>query len=279
MTDPRAEEGRPGGAVRVRAVGPVLQVTLDRPHKRNAVDPAMTLGLEAAFARLEADPDLRVCVLAAAGDFFCAGSDLVLGAGPHTADGGQYGMIRRSRTKPLVAAVDGPALGGGFEMVLAADLVVASCNAWFALPEGARGRLPGAGGLMRAPARLPRNVAVEMMLTGARLDAARAYDLGLVNRLVEPGAVLRTAFDLALDAIASAPESVAQILRGLERIEEPGEELGWGVTAEAMDVVRGSSDHTEGTAAFVERRPPRWGLSAAQRAAIVGAATPPPAGS
>ncbi|MFJ9390840.1 enoyl-CoA hydratase-related protein [Nocardioides sp. NPDC101246] len=267
MTDP--------AVVQVRAVGPILQVTLDRPHKRNAVDPAMTSGLEAAFTRLESDPALRVCVLAATGDYFCAGSDLVLGAGPHTAEGGQYGMIRRSRSKPLVAAVDGPALGGGFEMVLAADLVVASRTAWFTLPEGARGRLPAAGGLLRAPARLPRNVAVEMMLTGTRLEAVRAHELGLVNRLAEPGEVLRAAYELALATTASAPESVAQILRGLERTEEPAEKLGWAVTSDAMAVLLGSAGRTEGTAAFVERRTPAWAIGAEERSAILDATDDP----
>lgn len=270
MTEETAVARSEENVVCVRTVGPILQVTLDRPHKRNAVDPAMTSGLEAAFTRLESDPALRVCVLAATGDYFCAGSDLVLGAGPHTADGGQYGMIRRSRTKPLVAAVDGPALGGGFEMVLAADLVVASRAAWFTLPEGARGRLPAAGGLLRAPSRLPRNVAVEMMLTGARLEAVRAHDLGLVNRLVEPGEeVLRAAFELALATTASAPESVAQILGGLERTERPAERLGWAVTADAMGVLLDLADRTEGTAAFVERRPPAWAIDAEERTAIL----------
>lgn len=276
MTESAAVPDQGENVVRVRAVGPILHITLDRPHKRNAVNPAMTFGLEAAFARLESDPALRVCVLAATGDYFCAGSDLVLGAGPHTADGGQYGLIRRSRTKPLIAAVDGPALGGGFEIVLTADLVVASEVAWFTLPEGARGRLPAAGGLLRAPSRLPRNVAVEMMLTGARLDAARAHELGLVNRLVEPGEALRAAFELALETTASAPESVAEILRGLERTEEPVERLGWAVTADAMGVLLGSADRTEGTAAFMERRTPAWAIDADERTEILDAAAPNP---
>jgi enoyl-CoA hydratase len=254
--------------VRVEVRGPLLVITLDRPAKRNAVDPEMTAGLDAAFDRLEADPALRAAVLAAEGQFFCAGSDLVLGAGPHTPAGGQYGMIRRARTKPLIAAVDGPALGGGFEMVLAADLVVASETAWFALPEGARGRLPAAGGLLRAPQRLPRNVAVELMLTGARLSAARAHSLGLVNRLVEPGRALAEAIDLALATTDSAPASVVEILGGLRAIEAEAEERGWAVTAAGMAVLLDSEDRTEGTAAFLDRRPPAWVLGEAERAAV-----------
>lgn len=246
------------GAVRVEHRGPVLLITLDRPAKRNAVDEAMTLALDAAFDRFDDDPSVRVGVLAAAGPFFCAGSDLVAGAGPHTARGGQYGLVRRPRRKPLVAAVAGPALGGGFEMVLAADLVVAAHDAWFALPETTRGRVPAAGGLLRAPDRLPRNVAVELMLTGGRLDAERAHALGLVNRLVARDAVLRAALELALATCASAPQAVEQMLAGLEEIDAPAAEVGWGVTQAAMSTLLVSADRSEGNAAFVERRPPRW---------------------
>jgi enoyl-CoA hydratase len=254
--------------VRVDAAGGVLLVTLDRPAKRNAVDPVMTAGLDAAFDRLDRDPDLRVAVLSATGPFFCAGSDLVRGAGPHTPRGGQYGMIRRRRTKPLIAAVDGPALGGGFEMVLAADLVVASDRSWFALPETTRGRVPAAGGLVRLAGRLPRNVAVEMMLTGSRLSATRAHALGLVNQLVEPGGALVAALDLAVATLGSAPDSVTQLMTALHRIEQPGEELGWAVTADAMTSLLESDDRREGNAAFVERRPPRWSATEVDREAV-----------
>lgn len=244
--------------VRVEVTGPVLVVTLDRPEKRNAVNADITHALDAAFARLDAEPGLRVCVLAAEGSYFCAGSDLVAGAGPHTPDGGQYGMIRRSRTKPLVVAVDGPALGGGFEMVLAADLVVASRTAWFSLPEGTRGRVPAAGGLFRAPTRLPRNVALELMLTGGRLEAERAHALGLVNRLVEPGAALAQALDLAYAVCASAPASVERLLSALHEVDADAEQVGWTATAAAMGSLMDSADRAEGQAAFVERRTPSW---------------------
>ncbi len=258
VRDPVRAPGGVAGAVLVEQRGPVLLMTLDRPAKRNAVDEAMTLALDTALDRLEDDPSVRVGVLAARGPYFCAGSDLVAGAGPHTGRGGQYGLVQRRRRKPLVAAVAGPALGGGFEMVLAADLVVAAREAWFALPETTRGRVPAAGGLLRAPDRLPRNVAVELMLTGGRLSADRAYALGLVNRVVEPDDVLRSALELALATCAGSPQAVEQLLAGLEEIDAPVSRIGWAVTRAAMTTLLVSTDRTEGNAAFVERRPPRW---------------------
>lgn len=258
-----------GGPVRVEARGPVLLVTLNRPEKRNAVNPDVALGLDAAFNRLDDDPDLRVAVLAAEGSFFCAGSDLVEGAGPHTERGGQYGMIRRARRKPLVVAVDGPALGGGFEMVLAADLVVASRSAWFSLPETTRGRVPAAGGLFRGLDRLPPNVAAEMMLAGLRLSADRAHALGLVNRVAEPGNALAEALVLALETCAGAPAAVERAMRGLNEIRATAEATGWSVTEGAMKAMLVSPDRTEGNAAFVERRVPRWVPDEETRGAVL----------
>ncbi|UGQ11113.1 enoyl-CoA hydratase-related protein [Yinghuangia sp. ASG 101] len=244
--------------VRVATRGPVLLVTLDRPAKRNAVNAEMTLALDAAFDRLDGDPALRVGVLAAEGPYFCAGTDLRTGAGPHTARGGMYGVIRRRRHKPLVAAVAGPALGGGFELVLVADLVVASRDAWFALPETTRGRVPAGGGLFRAPDRLPRNIAVELMLTAGRLEAERAHHLGLVNRLTEPNDVLAEALDLALATCGGAPEAVAELFTALHASSAADDAAGWAATHTARTTLLASDDRTEGNAAFVERRAPRW---------------------
>ncbi|ONH31762.1 hypothetical protein BL253_08380 [Pseudofrankia asymbiotica] len=256
--------------VRAEARGPVLLVTLDRPEKRNAVNEEMTLALDAAFDRLDDDPGLRVGVLAAQGPFFCAGTDLRTGAGPHTKRGGMYGVIKRRRTKPLVAAVGGPALGGGFELVLAADLVVAARTAWFALPETTRGRVPAAGGLFRAPDRLPRNVALELMLTAGRIEAERAHRLGLVNRLVDADEVLPSALALALATCVSAPEAVAQLFAGLRAVSDGADEVGWRSTHEAMTTLRGSGDRAEGNAAFEERRAPRWVPDDAVRRVVLG---------
>lgn len=253
-----------GADTRTRVVverhGPVLLVVLDRPEKRNAVDEAMTRGLDAAFARLESEPSLRAGVLAANGPVFCAGSDLLGGPGEPTPEGGPYGLAGRARRKPLVAAVDGPALGGGFELVLSCDLVVASTRAAFSLPEAGRGRVANAGGLFRAPDRLPRNLALELLLTGGQLDATRAYQVGLVNRLTEPGAAVAGAVDLATEICRSSPRAVARVLGARRAVEAAGEEAGWRATGTAVAELRGSADWVEGTAAFREKRPPRWEL-------------------
>lgn len=257
--------------VRVETRGPVLLVTLNRPEKRNAVDEAMTLALDAAFDRLDDDPDLRVAVLAAEGPVFCAGTDLRAGAGPHTPRGGMYGVIKRRRSKPLVAAVQGPALGGGFELVLAADLVVATTTAWFALPETTRGRVPAAGGLFRASDRLPRNVAAELMLTAGRLEAERAHALGFVNRLVEPHEVVASALELALATCVSAPAALVQLYDGRHTLDAGSEEVGWAATNAAMTALLESEDRTEGNMAFIERRLPHWVPDDDVRRAVLGA--------
>src|SRR3712207_3436178 len=144
----------------------------------------MALAIEEALDELEADPSLRAGVLTAEGPVFCAGTDLKDSAEKRTERGGEYGLLRRERSKPLVAAVDGPAVGGGFEVVLACDLVVASTRATFSLPETLRGVVATGGALFRGPRSLPYHVAVELLLTGAVLAAERAWSLGLVNRLV-----------------------------------------------------------------------------------------------
>lgn len=250
MTDP--------SVVRVEARGPVLVVTLDRPAKRNAVSAAMTSQLDAALDRLDHDDTLRVAVLAAEGPVFCAGSDLVEGPGEPTRLGGEYGVVRRRRSKPVVAAVQGPALGGGFELVLACDLVVAASTASFSLPEASRGRVANAGGLFRTFDRLPRNVAMELLVADGRLGATRAHDLGLVNRLSEPGHVLADALALAREICGAAPGSVAEVLDAAHVLGAAGEIAGWDVTALALARTIDSDDRAEGDRAFAERRPPRW---------------------
>ncbi len=168
----------------------VLVVTIRREEKRNAIDDELAEGISAALDRLDDDPELWVGMLTGTPTVFSAGSDLARtsgGSSAATARGGEYGVIRRDRVKPLIAAVEGPALGGGFEIVLACDLVVASRTASFGLPEVKRGLVPTCGGLFRSSRALPLNVAREMLLTGDRLDPERAYALGLVNVLAEPG--------------------------------------------------------------------------------------------
>ena len=236
----------------------VLVVRMDRVDKRNAVDAAMTAELSAALDRLEDDDDLWVGVLAGGPDVFSAGTDLIAGAGEPTPRGGPYGVVRRRRAKPLIAAVEGLALGGGMEMVLACDLVVAGRGAEFGLPEVARGVVATCGALFRGPRALPLNVARELLLTGERLPAERVERLGFVNVLAEDGAAVEAAVDLAHRICRNAPISVWAGLVALEETVARDDELGWAATARAIETVWASEDSKEGLAAFAEKRPPEW---------------------
>jgi enoyl-CoA hydratase/carnithine racemase len=235
----------------------VLVITLDRPEKRNAMNEEMAAGLDAALNQLEDDDDLWVGILTGATTVFSAGTDLRLGSGPPTERGGPYGIIRRRRTKPLIAAVEGPAFGGGMEMVLACDLVVASTTASFGLPEVRRGLLALYGGVFRSARSLPLNVAKEIVLTGDPIDAERAERLGLVNIVTAPGGALEQAMGLADRICANAPVAVRQSLQLLEACG-PDEAEAWPLSEQAMAVVMGSEDAHEGRLAFLERRPPQW---------------------
>lgn len=241
-----------------RLDGGVLLMTMDRPRRRNAVDQQLADALDAAMARLEHEQGLRVGVLTGAGGNFSAGTDLTLGASPATRDGGEYGFVRRSRTRPLVAAVEGFALGGGMEMVLACDLVVAAEDTTFGLPETLRGVVANCGALFRAPERLGPQVAAELLLTGTRLTAFRAHQLGLVNRLAPPGGAAATALDLAIEVLQAGPEAVAVTLRALFESRERREAEEWTRTERAAAAVAGSPERAEGIAAFFEKRPPAW---------------------
>jgi enoyl-CoA hydratase/carnithine racemase len=236
----------------------VLVIRLDRDDKRNAMDRAMTLALDAAMNRLEDDADLWAGVLAGNGRAFSAGSDLADPDRNHTERGGPYGLIRRERRKPLIAAVDGLAYGGGFEMVLACDMVVASRRASFALPEVKRGLLALYGGVFRGARALPLNLAREMVLTGDPIDAERAHALGLVNHLCADGAALDAALALAERVCANSPVAVRESLRVINQSIDTADALAWQLSAEAAAAVRASDDSREGINAFLEKRPPRW---------------------
>jgi enoyl-CoA hydratase/carnithine racemase len=238
--------------------GRVLLVRLDRDAKLNAMDRDMTLGLDAAMNLLDDDPGLWAGVLTGNGRAFSAGSDLADPDRNNTERGGPYGLIGRERRKPLVAAVDGLAFGGGFEMVLACDLVVASRRARFALPEVKRGLLALYGGVFRAARALPLNLAREMVLTGEPVDAERAHALGLVNRLCEAGDAVDQALALAASICANSPVAVRQSLRVLNQSLDAGDALAWQLSAEAAATVRASADSREGIAAFLEKRAPVW---------------------
>jgi enoyl-CoA hydratase len=238
----------------------VLVVRIEREEKRNAVDQAIADGIGAALDQLDDDPDLWVGIITGTSTVFSAGSDLASSkdGSARTARGGEYGVIRREREKPLIAAVEGPALGGGFEIVLACDLVVAARTASFGLPEVKRGLVPTCGGLFRTPRALPLNVARELLLTGDRLSPERAYALGLVNVVTEPGGAVAGARALAERICAVGPVGARASLRALERTVAERDELGWEATADATAAIVASDDIREGMAAFFEKREPRW---------------------
>src|SRR5438067_10369660 len=180
--------------------GNVLLITLNRPEVRNAVNAALAAGVAGALDELDADESLSVGVLTGGGGFFCAGMDLgafVKGESPWFGDRGFAGIAQRASRKPLIAAIEGFALAGGMEIALACDLIVAAKGAKLGIPEAKRSLVAAGGALLRLPQRIPYHVAMELALTGDTIDAERAYELGLVNRLAEPGQAVATALELA----------------------------------------------------------------------------------
>ena len=248
----------PGRLVSTRREGRVLLVAMERAAKRNAIDRAMADALDAALNELDDDPELWAGVLTGTTDVFSAGSDLSAGGDYVTERGGEYGVIRRRRRKPLIAAVEGPALGGGLEIVLACDLVVASTAATFGLPEVRIGVVPTCAGLFRGPQALPLNLARQLVVTGRPIDARRAYEVGFVNVLTEPGAAVDEALRLAQEICSNAPVSVQACLAAVNTIAAAGDELGWEQTADALGAAAASGDAREGVRAFLEKRPPEW---------------------
>ncbi len=244
--------------VRIDKQGPVAVLTLDRPDKRNAFDGALTAALDAALNAFEDDAALRVAVLTGGTRFFSAGTDVVAWAGEPTPRGGPYGIAGRRLQKPVIAAVEGIAAGGGFEIALSCSMIVAASTASFSLPEVGLGLVAECGGLFRGPRALPLNVARELLLTGAPLGAERAHALGLVNRLTEPGQTLPEALALARQIAEQAPLAVRETLAALERLNADDDDCGWELTRRAKAVARQSADSKEGVAAFKERRAPRW---------------------
>ncbi|WP_423228259.1 enoyl-CoA hydratase-related protein [Rhodococcus aetherivorans] len=243
--------------IRQSVHGKVLVVHMEREAKRNAIDQEMSLGIGAALDRLDDDDQLWAGIITGTGTVFSAGTDLKAGSG-YTERGGEYGIIRRRRRTPLIAAVEGPALGGGFEIAMACDLIVAASDARFALPEARRGLVATSGALFRAVRALPLHVAKQLLITGAGLTADRAYDLGLINVVTEPGKALEGALALAEDICVSSPVAVRETLAAIEAQFADADERGWVATARAADAVRSSEDMKEGIAAFFERREPRW---------------------
>jgi len=242
-------------------------ITLNRPDARNAVNADVARGLEAAVDELEDDPELWVGVLDANTEgqtrpVFCAGADLkVIEAGElrtlYTERGDFGGFVYRERTKPIVVAVDGLATAGGLEIVLACDLVVATTRSAFALAEVKRNLIAAAGGLFRLPRAIGQAAAMEAILTGEPIDAARAYDLGLVSRVVEPGTALDEAMRLARQIADSAPLAVRASRRVVLAADQDDATLRQ-LSQELLDEVLASEDAQEGLTAFIEKRPPMW---------------------
>jgi acetyl-CoA C-acetyltransferase len=249
-------------AVLTERIGHVLIVTLNRAERRNAIDHAMACSLEAAWDRLDSDDDLRVAVLTGAAGFFSAGADLkaaAAGAPPaRTERRGHFGTIQTPPVKPILAAVEGDALGGGCELALACDMIIAAETAKLGLPECQRGVLAAGGGAIRLPNRIARNVAMEMALTGQPQSAARLFELGMVNRLCAPGAALATALVLANLIAANAPLAVAAAKQVVTTASTEGEAQAWALQQPVWEKLRASADYREGIAAFAAKRPPQW---------------------
>lgn len=241
--------------------GAVLVLTIDRPAARNAVSLAVAEGIAAAVDELDGDDDLRAGVLTGAGGTFCSGMDLkgfLRGELPVVPGRGFAGLVEAPPRKPLVGAVEGWALAGGFELLLACDLVVAAEDARFGVPEVKRSLVAAGGAALWLTERMPRALALEMLLTGEPIDAARAAAVGLVNRLTPPGGALAGALELAGVIAANGPLAVAATKRIAVSARSWDSATAWREQAAITGPVLASEDAREGAAAFAERRPPVW---------------------
>ena len=243
--------------------GRIAVLTINRPEARNAVNGEVAAGIEAGIDRLEDDDETWVGVITGAGTVFSAGADLkAIASGQAgslaTQRGGFAGITRRERSKPIIAAVNGPALAGGCEIVLSCDLVVASREARFGIPEVKRSLVAAAGGLFRLPRVLPLPVAMELALTGDPIEADRAYGLGLVNELCDPGKEVDTAVALADRICANAPVAVRESRKVVLEGMLADDDTAWRLTNQAMATVSATEDFSEGPRAFIEKRAPEW---------------------
>lgn len=250
-----------GDAVLTERRGRILIITLNRPDQRNAVDAAVAQGVAAALDELDGDSELSLGVLTGAGKGFCSGMDLKAfraGERPHIPGRGFAGIVERPADKPLIAAIEGFAVAGGLEVALACDLIVAARGARLGIPEVKRSLVAAGGALIRLPRTMPRNLAMEMALTGDPIDAERAHELGLVNRLTEPGEALEAALNLAETIAANGPLALAATKRIMvESADWPDAEY-FERQRELIEPVFESEDAREGATAFAERRDPVW---------------------
>lgn len=239
----------------------VLLITINRPDQRNAVNAAVARGIADALDELDGDAALSVGVLTGAGKGFSAGMDLkafVAGESPHVEGRGFGGITQRAAAKPLIAAIEGFAVAGGLELALSCDLVVAARGTRLGIPEVKRSLVAAAGALLRLPRALPRPIAMELALTGDPISAERAYELGLINRLTEPGESVSAALELAEAIAVNGPLALAASKRILvESVDWPESEF-FARQGEIAGPVMGSEDAREGATAFAEKRDPVW---------------------
>ncbi|WP_181311723.1 crotonase/enoyl-CoA hydratase family protein [Nocardioides campestrisoli] len=247
--------------LKVTEHGRVLVLTMDRPQARNAMSMAMAHQIADALEMLDSRDDLSLGIITGANETFCAGMDLKgfsRGERPVVEGRGFAGIVKRPPVKPLIAAVEGYALAGGFEIVLSCDLVVASTAAKFGLPEVKRGLTAAAGGLMKLPQRIPYHLAMDLVLTGRMWPATEAADVHLVNRLAEPGQALTVALGLAEEIAANAPLALAASKQVMVRSVDWPLEDRFDRQEEFVNPIRESQDAKEGAQAFVEKRDPVW---------------------
>lgn len=243
--------------------GNVAIITMNRPEARNAINGEMAATMEAALDQMEDDPEVWVGILTAIGKAFCAGADLKEisagnGAALSTKKGGFAGIARRERTKPLIAAITGSALAGGTEIALSCDMIIAADDTNFGLPEVKRSLVAGAGGLFRLPRQIGKAVALEAILTGDPLPSRRAYELGMVNKVVPEAEVMAEAEKLAARITANAPLAVrASRAVAIEATAKTDDEL-WKASGAAFASIVGTEDFKEGPKAFIEKRAPIW---------------------
>lgn len=239
----------------------IMVVTINRPKAKNSINLAVAKGIAAAMDELDSNDEIRAAILTGADNTFCAGMDLkafVSGEMPVIPGRGFAGLVEAPPKKPLIAAVEGFALAGGFELAITCDLVVTSSAAKFGIPEAKRGLVAAAGGLMRLPKQIPPRIAMEMAMTGDFIDAQRAYELGLVNRVVDAGTSVEAAKTLAKSIAANGPMAVIGSKRVINESTDWTEDTMWGNQQAITDPIFSSEDAIEGATAFAEKRAPVW---------------------
>jgi enoyl-CoA hydratase len=248
-------------AVLTERRGRVLLITLNRPDARNSVNAALAQGIADALDELDGDDELQAGVITGAGKGFCAGMDLkafVRGESPYVDGRGFAGITQRAADKPLIAAIEGFAVAGGLEVALSCDLLVVARESKLGIPEVKRSLVAAAGALLRLPRRIPHHVAMEMALTGDPISAERGYEVGLVNRLAEPGQAVDTAIELAETIARNAPLALAASKRIVRESPDWSSDEMWERQGEISGPVFVSEDAREGATAFAEKREPVW---------------------